>query len=517
MLRTRLSAILLALPVSIGLYKHAEIFRRRLRQLVERLPLFFAAAINPPPPTPAGMPRVHPDAPPLPPELSFIHDDDDDDDAALKMFLEEQMSRNTTFLGSDGQQRVASSSVTVVGLGAVGSHCAALLARTGVEKLRLIDPAMVTTNSMRTHAVAEQSDVGVLSKAAATKRVMATIVPGTVIDVVEIALDGTNAESLLSGASYVVVAIPSAPPPSSSCPVAAAIIACQKLAIPCLPILYADAALGLKTVAHQRYSLLQEVCGCIQARTLCSTLRALLPKQPHMPCGQVCVIHSGVDSPCVHLSSESPYRPLPGEREVRLPQAEGAWMAGPLAGAYGALSSLEISAVGAVLAGMGDAAASVVIAELADDGSGKSKNTPSGGFYTKSNRDDAHRALLRRERDAFHRKVLLSSDDPTAPSNKDLEVMDVWPEDLEYHVMEVWGGRCAVTNASLGGGQALVFTRYDRNKPASVGNIVLMSKAAAEAHDRAEAPLEAIDASRRHAIEAALREAVDERREWSGA
>ena len=268
---------------------------------------------------------------------------------------------------------------------------------------------------------------------------MATIVPGTVIDVVEAALDGTNAESLLSGASYVVVAIPSAPPPSSSCPVAAAIIACQKLAIPCLPILYADAALGLKTVAHQRYSLLQEVCGCIQARTLCSTLRALLPKQPHMPCGQVCVIHSGVDSPCVHLSSESPYRPLPGEREVRLPQAEGAWMVGPLAGAYGALSSLEISAVGAVLAGM-DAAASVVIAELADDGSGKSKNTPSSGFYTKSNRDDAHRALLRRERDVFHRKVLLSSDDPTAPSNKDLEVMDVWPEDLEYHVMEVGGG-----------------------------------------------------------------------------
>ena len=75
------------------------------------------------------MPRVHPDAPPLPPELSFIHDDDDDDDAALKMFLEEQMSRNTTFLGPDGQQRVASSSVTVVGLGAVSSHCAAPLAR----------------------------------------------------------------------------------------------------------------------------------------------------------------------------------------------------------------------------------------------------------------------------------------------------------------------------------------------------------------------------------------------------
>ena len=53
MLRTRLAAILLALPVGISLYRHAELFRRRLRQLVERLPLFFAAAINPPPPTPA--------------------------------------------------------------------------------------------------------------------------------------------------------------------------------------------------------------------------------------------------------------------------------------------------------------------------------------------------------------------------------------------------------------------------------------------------------------------------------
>ena len=49
--------------------------------------------------------------------------------------------------------------VIVVGLGGVGSHCANMLARSGVKKLRLIDFDNVTLSSLNRHAVADRSDV----------------------------------------------------------------------------------------------------------------------------------------------------------------------------------------------------------------------------------------------------------------------------------------------------------------------------------------------------------------------
>jgi tRNA threonylcarbamoyladenosine dehydratase len=48
----------------------------------------------------------------------------------------------------------------VVGLGGVGSHCVASLARSGVSTIRLIDFDQVTLSSLNRHAVATLSDVG---------------------------------------------------------------------------------------------------------------------------------------------------------------------------------------------------------------------------------------------------------------------------------------------------------------------------------------------------------------------
>lgn len=53
--------------------------------------------------------------------------------------LEEHFTRNIQFFGEKDQQRVASAFVIVVGLGGVGSHAAAMLLRSGVMRLRLID------------------------------------------------------------------------------------------------------------------------------------------------------------------------------------------------------------------------------------------------------------------------------------------------------------------------------------------------------------------------------------------
>lgn len=53
--------------------------------------------------------------------------------------LVEQLTRNIQFFGLEAQQKIADAFVVVVGLGGVGSHCAHLLLRSGVGKLRLID------------------------------------------------------------------------------------------------------------------------------------------------------------------------------------------------------------------------------------------------------------------------------------------------------------------------------------------------------------------------------------------
>eukprot|EP00966_Prymnesium_polylepis_P296756 6855720-Prymnesium_polylepis.1 len=80
---------------------------------------------------------------------------------------------------------------------------------------------------------------------------------------------------------------------------------------------------------------------------------------------------------------------------------------------------------------------------------------------------------------------------------------------------DVWGRRCALTGACVGGDKQLVFTRWDRAVAGAVGNLVLLTKAAAEEHDRATAPpSEAYGAARAEAIGRALREADRVSRRW---
>ena len=94
--------------------------------------------------------------------LPFIDWDEGEADleAERAELLTEQLSRNEAFLGVEAQAALADMCVTVVGLGATGSHAAQLLARTGVGRLRLIDPAVVRPHSLRTSALAVAADLG---------------------------------------------------------------------------------------------------------------------------------------------------------------------------------------------------------------------------------------------------------------------------------------------------------------------------------------------------------------------
>jgi tRNA A37 threonylcarbamoyladenosine dehydratase len=83
---------------------------------------------------------------------------------------QEQLSRHALYFGNENMNLIRSSNVCVIGLGGVGSHCAMMLARGGVEYLRLIDFDQVTLSSLNRHACATLKDVGI-SKVESVKKV----------------------------------------------------------------------------------------------------------------------------------------------------------------------------------------------------------------------------------------------------------------------------------------------------------------------------------------------------------
>ncbi|KAI0701849.1 ubiquitin-protein ligase molybdopterin-converting factor [Cytidiella melzeri] len=74
--------------------------------------------------------------------------------------VREQLARVYSFFGDEGMQKVRGGKVAIVGCGGVGSWAAVMLARSGVEYIRLIDFDQVTLSSLNRHATAMQADVG---------------------------------------------------------------------------------------------------------------------------------------------------------------------------------------------------------------------------------------------------------------------------------------------------------------------------------------------------------------------
>lgn len=313
------------------------------------------------------------------------------DDASSELLAEraellaEQLSRNTAFFGEEGQARVAAARVVVVGMGGVGSHAAQLLARTGVGRLRFVDAARVDEASLRTHALAARSDLGA-QKAAASRDELLRTVPHTVIDVTAEALDAENAASLVDGADMALFCM------QDVAAVAIGVDTCERLGVRCLAVLgEAGSRAAAKQVAHQRLSYLHDAWGCLQARRLTARLRALSRAKPPPPlvCAGMLVVHSGAD----------PHDPSRAAEQSASASARGDLGA--------------ISAVGAVRAGLGHATAAACLSQLA--GLGVSCSTD---LVLRSRREDMHRHLARREREAFGCR----------------EPLAVWPEDIEFLV-----------------------------------------------------------------------------------
>src|SRR3989337_384982 len=77
-------------------------------------------------------------------------------------------------IGTEGQQRLTKAAVAVVGLGALGTVSAGLLARAGVGHLRLVDRDVVEVNNLQRQVLFDERDVDLPKAEAAAAKLLAT-------------------------------------------------------------------------------------------------------------------------------------------------------------------------------------------------------------------------------------------------------------------------------------------------------------------------------------------------------
>ena len=121
--------------------------------------------------------------------------------------LEERYSRQVLFpgIGREGQQKLATSRVALVGCGATGSALASLLARAGVGSIRIIDRDYVEPSNLQSQSLFDEADaVQSLPKAIAAARKISAFNSQIVVEPEVADLVPTNIEPLLSGMQLVL-------------------------------------------------------------------------------------------------------------------------------------------------------------------------------------------------------------------------------------------------------------------------------------------------------------------------
>jgi adenylyltransferase/sulfurtransferase len=121
--------------------------------------------------------------------------------------FDERYSRQVLFggIGADGQKKLAAARVVVVGCGATGSAVAALLARSGVGLLRIIDRDYVETCNLQRQTLFEESDAAEsLPKAVAAARRIAAFNSQIVVESRVADLTPASVDELLGGTDLIL-------------------------------------------------------------------------------------------------------------------------------------------------------------------------------------------------------------------------------------------------------------------------------------------------------------------------
>jgi molybdopterin/thiamine biosynthesis adenylyltransferase len=121
--------------------------------------------------------------------------------------IEERYSRQTLFhgIGAEGQRRLASGRVAIVGCGATGSALAGLLARAGVGTLRIIDRDYVEPSNLQRQSLFDEKDaLESLPKAVAAARKIASFNSEIAVEPEVNDLTPANIEGLLEGMDLIL-------------------------------------------------------------------------------------------------------------------------------------------------------------------------------------------------------------------------------------------------------------------------------------------------------------------------
>jgi adenylyltransferase/sulfurtransferase len=97
----------------------------------------------------------------------------------------------------DGQRRIESSSVVVVGMGGTGSSIAEILVRMGLGKIIIVDDDLIETSNLNRQALYRDSDVG-LKKVDVAKVVLSQINEEVKVSAIDEKLSFSNAQEILS-------------------------------------------------------------------------------------------------------------------------------------------------------------------------------------------------------------------------------------------------------------------------------------------------------------------------------
>lgn len=415
----------------------------------------------------------------------------------------EQLSRNALYFGQSGMSSLSSSSVCVVGLGGVGSHCANMLARSGVGYLRLIDFDQVTLSSLNRHACATLEDVGT-PKATCLAKFLRRVCPDEthlrIDDRVQMYTGRAEEDGdLLDGRTWNVLidAIDDVPTKAA---LLAECVSRNVRVVSCM------GAGGKADVTRLHVSDLRSASRDPLASKLRQSLRRLMKQR--YPDRKDESYMDDIDKIAVLYSSEPTVMKLAEFTEEQ--KEEGVTN-------YGAVDGMRIRVLpvlGTTPAIMGQGLAAYAICELG----GKPFSPVAGERVGRNVRHKLLQHLKRREkkiRDDLESKESTASTsengtdkNASAAANAVVDVKkmnpnedkrtprilsdgdnnDVWvgpvqidSDDVEYLLSEVWRNRCALTGQRLG--VVLELARWDTSKPSTCDNLVLMTAKAMEDFD----------------------------------
>lgn len=371
---------------------------------------------------------------------------------------EELTSRVQSFFGSEKFNNLENSFVVVVGLGGVGSHCANMLVRSGVKRIRLVDFDQVTLSSLNRHAVANLADVGI-SKAEAMKRHFKNIVPWCHVEAITEMFRGDNAADLLDGdPDFVLDCI-------DDVKTKAELLAfCTKNKI---KVLTSMGAGGKSDPTRIRIGTLAD---CVKD-PLATKIRWSLKKQG-VSADDVMTVYS-VEKPVVDL--------LPLSEEQRDSPGE-----------FGAVEHIRLRVLpvlGTSPAIFGQAMASYILTTLA------------GLPYYPETGDRLSKNVKHRVRQK------LNTNEKRLYGSCDLDLDD---DDLEFIIQQVWGTRCAVSGKRMGGGALNLLVRWDPSLPATPYNMVFVQPAFAAAIEASPTGGRGVES-----FDEATKQRIEERLQWA--